>query len=461
MSSNRNPAASKVTGESERAGESGLAADQAGLSWAGSGMSRVTTPASVAVLVVAAAGVTSAFPGRSAAVVGGAVAALAAAAASLAFIIFRRPSRAGPDLAAFGTIGLAGAALAGLLPNTPGFVLIYVALAGIGMRFTLWPALTAGLVLLAVTNLALMLSVKVSIAALASQDIGAAFVFAVGAFTRSARISQQQARDAQARAENLLSQLRASQAAQAEAAALTERARLAREIHDILAHALSGLVLSLDTMALLAGQADRDTRAAGQLLAQVARAQRMARDGLADTRRAISALRGDEMPGPDLLDRLVRDTTASTGIAAELTVAGQPRPLPPGAGLALFRTAQEALTNTARYAGPGARAELRLSYHSDAVELVIEDSGPAGERADGAAAGRGLTFGGYGLTGMRERAELLGGSLNAGPDGPGFGVRLRLPAPQAAPHAGPRAGPEPAPRSAPRARRAATGGGPA
>ena len=113
------------------------------------------------------------------------------------------------------------------------------------------------------------------------------------------------------------------------------------------------------------------------MMEQVGRAQRIARDGLADTRRAISALRGDELPGPALLDRLVRDAAAATGVAATLSVTGPQRPLPPEVGLALYRTAQEALTNTAKYAGQGARAELRLGYADEAVELVIED-GPAG-----------------------------------------------------------------------------------
>ena len=157
-------------------------------------------------------------------------------------------------------------------------------------------------------------------------NVGAAFLFTVGLFTRSTRVSQARARAAQARAEGLLAELRASQAAQAEAAALTERTRLAREIHDILAHSLSGLVLALDTAELLARRggagtergrhpgralpgARPDTDTVALMLGQVNRAQRIAREGLADTRRAISALRGDELPGPALLDRLVRQTS--------------------------------------------------------------------------------------------------------------------------------------------------------
>ena len=398
--------------------------DEAPTPLASAGLRRITGPATIAILVVAVVGVTTSLQGRPPAVVAGSIAALAVAAAGMSFIFFRQSSGAGPDTTAFVTVGLAGAALAGLLPNTPGFVLVYLALAGLGMRLPPQQALVAGLVVFAALNLADLLSGLLSVPALASLDVGAAFVFAVGAFTRSARISQEQARVAQERAEDLLAQLRASQAAQAEAAALTERARLAREIHDILAHTLSGLVLALDTMELLGRQGDADPSALQRMLEQVSRGQRIARAGLADTKRAIAALRGDELPGPELLDRLVRDTTASTGIRAELTVAGPQRPLPPEMGLALYRTAQEALTNTVKYAGRAAGVQLRLTYRDDAVELIIEDC----RSADAPLPSASLTFGGYGLTGMRERAELLGGSLTAGPTDRGFGVQLRLPA---------------------------------
>jgi signal transduction histidine kinase len=295
------------------------------------------------------------------------------------------------------------------------------------MRLPPWSAFVTGLVIFAAANLAMQLAGKLSVSNMVSEDVGAAFLFAVGVFTRSARVSQARARVAQARAEDLLAQLRASQAAQAEAAALTERTRLAREVHDILAHSLSGLVLALDTAELLgrgAGVDRRSTDPLGRILEQLARAQRIARDGLADTRRAISALRGDELPGPAVLDRLVRETSETTGIHAALTVTGEQRPLAPEIGLALYRTAQEALINTAKYAGRDGRAELRLSYRPQDVELEIADARSA-DAAPPAPAG--LTFGGYGLTGMRERAELLGGRLTAGPTEEGFRVLLRLP----------------------------------
>jgi len=246
----------------------------------------------------------------------------------------------------------------------------------------------------------------------------------VGAFIRSVRVSHARASAAQARAEDLLAQLRASQAAQAEAVALAERTRLAREIHDILAHSLSGLILALDTAELLGRRGD-DPESVARILEQVTRGQRIAREGLADTRRAISALRGGELPGPALLDRLVRETSEATGIHAELAVAGDQRPLSPEVGLALYRTAQEALINTAKYAGHGGRAKLCLGYDANAVQLTVEDTPAAGAVPPGPS---GLTSGGYGLTGMRERAELLGGTLTAGPTEHRFRVVLWLPA---------------------------------
>jgi len=401
--------------------------------WALAGPERLGLPVTAAVLVAACAGVAVALPGASPGTTAAAAGCLGVAIAGTAAVFLPGPGRLLRDVAALMAVGLAGTALGAILPNTPGFVLVYLALVALGMRLPPWPAAAGALALLAALNAALLAAAKVPGPGLATLNIGAAFLFITGVFIRASQQAQEEARVAQARAEELLAQLRASHAAQAEAAALTERTRLAREIHDILAHALSGLVLALDTMALLGQHAGRDPAALDQLLAHVARGQRIARDGLADTKRAISALRGDELPGAGGLDRLVREAGAATGISASFSLTGAERPLPPEVGLALYRTAQEALTNTAKYAGRGARAELTLSYDHDAVELAVQDSRPAGAPASSA----GLTFGGYGLTGMRERAELLGGSLTAGPTEQGFGLRLRLPAPAAA---GPAAG---------------------
>jgi signal transduction histidine kinase len=369
---------------------------------------------------------------RSPAVIAVATVALLAAVGGTAVAIIDRHGPDARSLAALAVTGLGGALIFGLVPTTPSYLIISIALAGLGMRLRLVPAAITSLAVLAAADLAFVLAPQLSVAGLISQNIGAAFVFSVGAFARAARNAQNESRAAQARAEDLLAQLRASQAAQAEAAALTERARLAREIHDILAHALSGLVLALDTMELLGRQSDADPAALSKIMEQVARSQRIARDGLADTRRAIAALRGDELPGPALLNRLVTETAAATGITAVLTVTGEQRPLAPEIGLALYRTAQETLTNTAKYAGRNGSAELRLSYRDGDIELAVEDA----RSCDALPPPPGLTFGGYGLTGIRERAELLGGKLTAGPTDHGFKVLLQLPTIHAAGPAG-------------------------
>lgn len=317
--------------------------------------------------------------------------------------------------------GLAGIALVGLLPDSAGYLIVFISLLALGMELPPGQAFAAGLVIFAAANVVVVSVAKLPVANIISNDVGGAFLFSIGMFTRYTRVSQ-------ARAEHLLAQLQSAQAAQARNAILTERTRLAREVHDILAHSLSGLVLALDTAELLGRRGEAGPESQAKILEQVARARRIASDGLADTRRAISALRGDQLPGPALLDRLVGDTSETTGIHATLTVAGEPRSLSTEAGLALYRTAQEALVNSAKYAGRGGTAEVRLTYHADDVELVVEDVRAPGAPVPGPA---GLTFGGYGLTGMRERAELLGGDLTAGPTESGFRVVLRLPTDQA------------------------------
>jgi signal transduction histidine kinase len=389
----------------------------------------IAIPASVAVLVLVTLGVIHGTVGQSPPVIAAAAVALVVAFGGIGWTVANRSGAQAPEVIALTAAGLAGAVLVGLFPSEPGYLVVFVALLGLGMQLPPLSAVVTGLVIFAAVNLSMLLAAKLSVSNMVSENVGAAFLFAVGLFTRSTRVSQARARAAQARAEDLLTQLRASQAAQAQAATLTERTRVAREVHDILAHSLSGLVLALDTVELLGRGASMDRKSTdpqtlGRMLEQVARAQRIARDGLADTRRAISALRGDELPGPAVLDRLVRETSETTGIHATLTVIGEERPLSPEIGLALYRTAQEALINTAKYAGRDGRAELRLSYRPEDVELEIGDARSA-DAAPPAPAG--LTFGGYGLTGMRERAELLGGRLTAGPTEEGFRVLLHLP----------------------------------
>ncbi|MDN3021316.1 histidine kinase [Streptomyces sp. S.PB5] len=218
--------------------------------------------------------------------------------------------------------------------------------------------------------------------------------------------------DAEARgnAQRLLAQERAARAAEAESAALAERARIAREIHDVLAHSLSAQLVHLEAARLLVERgADRE-----QILERVVAARGMARDGLAETRQALSALRGELTPLEDFLAQLVGEAPG-----AEVTITGERTYLSAEASQAVRRVAQEALTNVRKHA-PGAEVRLRLEYGEHQVTLAVRDSGGSPGELTGAG-------GGYGLLGMRERAELLGGSLEAGPDEEGFVVTLKVP----------------------------------
>ncbi|MBO0706970.1 MAG: sensor histidine kinase [Candidatus Dormibacteraeota bacterium] len=198
-----------------------------------------------------------------------------------------------------------------------------------------------------------------------------------------------------------------------QSAATRERERLAREMHDVLAHTLSGLTVQLEATRLLAEQRPGDPAVAEA----VANAHGLAREGLLEARRTVSALRGD-MPGPAQLEQLLHDFEVESGVRCRLDVEGTPVPLRPEAQLALYRTAQEALTNIRKHADATSVA-LRLGWSRRGAELTVEDQGTPKPS---------LAPGGYGLNGIRERAALLGGSLEAGPTEGGFRVRLRVPA---------------------------------
>jgi len=222
-------------------------------------------------------------------------------------------------------------------------------------------------------------------------------------------------------------QLAASRAAEARAAAAAERGRIAREMHDVLAHSLSALALQLESARLLA----RDRGADVEVCRALDRAHHLAASGLQEARRAIAAARGEQLPGPERLKLLAEAFAEQSGVPVDFATSGEPHELASDVRLAIYRTAQEALTNVRRHAA-AERVKLRLEYKPKETVLVVEDharaSAPPVPVAVGGAA-CGLADGaGYGLTGMRERAELLGGSLSAAPTDNGFRVELRLPA---------------------------------
>jgi signal transduction histidine kinase len=220
------------------------------------------------------------------------------------------------------------------------------------------------------------------------------------------------------RAELLLAELEDAREAQLESAALAERGRIAGELHDVLAHSLSGLAIQLE-----GGRKLAEREAVSPALADVlARSAALARQGLFDARQAVGALRGSQPPAEDQLGRLVDSFRRDLHHEATFTVTGGVRRLDPAIGLALYRAAQEALTNAARHA-PDTPTAVRLGYRPDAVSLTVEnDVRPTVDGED-----RRQVGGGNGLAGMRERIERIGGVMYAGPTATGWTVEVEIP----------------------------------
>jgi signal transduction histidine kinase len=248
---------------------------------------------------------------------------------------------------------------------------------------------------------------------------GAVFFFILGLLLRREE-------ERRVQVTQLLAELERRRESEKVAAALSERSRLAREMHDVLAHTLSGLVLQLDGLRLLSNARGAD----GDVRQGVDRAHRLARAGLHEARQAITALRGESVPGPDLLPELVAEHREATGRSCELVVEGAPRPVAADSGLTLYRAAQEALSNVRKHARD-ADVRVRLTWSDEEVVLVVEDTGlpvAAGSTARSLSPDAESRTSGFGLTGMAERAQLAGGRLQAGHTGHGFRVELRLPA---------------------------------
>ncbi|MFN0091603.1 MAG: sensor histidine kinase [Acidimicrobiales bacterium] len=204
-------------------------------------------------------------------------------------------------------------------------------------------------------------------------------------------------------------------------AATGERLRIAQELHDVVAHSLSVMVVQAGVAAHVIDQQPDEARRALEHIAEVGRSS------LTELRRLLGVLRDEDgaistapAQGLEDLPRLV-ETVEAAGLPVSLRVEGPPCPVPGGVGLSAYRIAQEALTNVIKHAGP-ARAEVLLRYRPGEVELVVSDDGrgvaadPAGPRV------------GHGLLGMRERVAVYGGELVSGAQaGGGFRVRARIP----------------------------------
>jgi signal transduction histidine kinase len=218
----------------------------------------------------------------------------------------------------------------------------------------------------------------------------------------------------------LLVQFEQLQAEQRRADVLDERARIAREIHDVLAHSLGALGIQIQAArAVLTDHRDID-----RAVEVLSTAQRMAADGLVETRRAVHALRTDTLPLDEELAQVTGTHSQRHGTAVTFDIGGVSRPLPPEATIALLRMAQEALVNAAKHA-PHQRIAVQIDYDERQVRLTLKN-----DLAEGHVDRRTNTStvnGGYGLTGMQERLRLLNGTLAAGPHGDHWTVTAVLP----------------------------------
>jgi signal transduction histidine kinase len=204
---------------------------------------------------------------------------------------------------------------------------------------------------------------------------------------------------------------------QAQAAVAVERGRIARELHDVIAHNVSMIVVQAGAAARVLEGEQPHVRSALEAIETTGRAT------VDEMRRMLGVLRQSDdglalapQPGLAELERLVSNIRGA-GLPVELRVEGSPVQLPPALDLTAYRIAQEALTNTLKHAGV-ARAELTIRYEAAAVEIEVCDDGPGASNGNGD---------GHGLIGMRERAALWGGQLEAGRTERGWQVRARLP----------------------------------
>jgi signal transduction histidine kinase len=294
-------------------------------------------------------------------------------------------------------------------PQAPATLLVFVLCAyGVGAflpRERSWPGLAG---LFAIATLIAVRS-PAMVANLFFLNVLAAFLpWAAGRIARALAAQERASRES---AEALDAQAER----RAVAAAASERARIAREIHDVVAHGVSVMVIQAAGARTVM---ERDpSRAAASLQA----VERAGREALAEMRRLVGLLGEDGValaPQPglaDLADLVTR--TRAAGLETTFDVAGEPRSVAPGLGLCAYRIVQEALTNSIKHARAG-RAEVRVRWGSRVLELEVLDDGDGGAPAAG----------GHGIPGMRERAAVHGGTVEAGPrPGGGFEVRASIP----------------------------------
>ncbi|WSD60532.1 histidine kinase [Actinacidiphila glaucinigra] len=275
-----------------------------------------------------------------------------------------------------------------------------------------------------------------SMATVAAQAV--VFPLVMCRFGRSARVSAKR----EERLARLTEQLRTEQQDRAREAVAEEQARIARELHDVVAHHMSVISVQAGMAAYVFHTSPQTARGALDTISDTSR------EALQEMRRMLKVLRAgpgepqegwasyDPMPSVTRLGEMIERVRAA-GLAVELRIEGEPRPVAPGVGLCAYRVVQEALTNVLKHA-PLARARVLVVYEPHHLAVTVTDDGPGTTGATGTGGGSGAPPGrsdpatigrgtGHGLIGMRERARLYGGTVDIGPLGEGFEVRLVLP----------------------------------
>lgn len=309
------------------------------------------------------------------------------------------------ELAGFGAVAVA---IAALQPNgaseLPASAVVFTA--GVALAPVLAIALGASVTLGA--TVALVSAGRLGGASVAASALLCAVLGVTGGLLRRYRLSQE-------RAELLFAQLQEAGDDQARAAAAEERAHIARELHDVLAHSLSGLSIQLEVARKVAAKLAVPEELKGPIESSAG----LAKQGLVEARAAVSALRRDNQLSLDRLPELVEHFRRDFNLAVTYEIEGAPRSVGPDLDLVLYRVAGEALTNVARHAA-GARARVQLCFEPTVVRLAVQDEG--GSASHLAAEGSG-----WGLSGVSERVKRLGGDLVAGRSGPGWSVVATVP----------------------------------
>ncbi|MGX1543805.1 sensor histidine kinase [Streptomyces adustus] len=302
-------------------------------------------------------------------------------------------------------------------------VIVYT-VAATGARWASWLALGMGL---AAATLAQLRwpnehsSTLGNVAIVIFQTVPFALAWVLGDSMRTRRAYFAQLEERAARLEK-------EREAQSKVAVAAERARIARELHDVVAHNVSVMVVQADGAAYVLDAAPDQARKALETISSTGR------QALAEMRRLLGVLRtgehqevGEYVPQPDVqqIEDLV-EQCRDAGLPVDFKIEGTPRPLPSGVELTAYRIVQEALTNTRKHGGSNAGASVRLVYFDDGLGLLVEDDGKGAPHElyeEGGADGRG-----HGLIGMRERVGMVGGTLDAGPrPGGGFRISALLP----------------------------------